>query len=213
MRRSRLPSAGEQGSRFSVVANEMKNLADQAKDSTVQVRTILGDIQRGINSSVLLTEEAVKRVEVEKQQVEVTEQTNAADDANDAGKHPGVRANPGRGQPATDRLRAGHAGDEGHPPGDGAIGDGDRTTGESLVAPQHPGATTPGGGRDIQGVNDIRTRLLAAFQIEHKEHLEAIRLLLLRLETGAASADDLQELFRQAHSFRAAVRRLRLHHP
>jgi len=68
-------SAGEQGSRFSVVANEMKNLADQAKDSTVQVRTILGDIQRGINSSVMLTEEAVKRVEVGKQQTEVTEQT------------------------------------------------------------------------------------------------------------------------------------------
>ncbi len=33
-------AAGEQGSRFAVVANEMKNLADQAKESTVQVRTI-----------------------------------------------------------------------------------------------------------------------------------------------------------------------------
>jgi methyl-accepting chemotaxis protein len=55
-------AAGEQGSRFAVVAGEMKSLADQAKDSTVQVRTILGDIQKGINSSVLLTEEAVKRV-------------------------------------------------------------------------------------------------------------------------------------------------------
>jgi methyl-accepting chemotaxis protein len=67
--------AGEQGSRFSVVANEMKNLADQAKDSTVQVRTILGDIQKGINSSVLLTEEAVKRVEQGKQKADLTEQT------------------------------------------------------------------------------------------------------------------------------------------
>jgi methyl-accepting chemotaxis protein len=68
-------AAGEQGSRFSVVANEMKNLADQAKDSTVQVRTILGDIQKGINSSVMLTEEAVKRVETGKQQADVTERT------------------------------------------------------------------------------------------------------------------------------------------
>ena len=51
-------TAGEQGSRFSVVANEMKHLADQAKEATVQVRTILGDIQKGINSSVMLTEEA-----------------------------------------------------------------------------------------------------------------------------------------------------------
>ncbi|HEX3997935.1 MAG TPA: CHASE3 domain-containing protein [Pirellulales bacterium] len=67
--------AGEQGNRFSVVANEIKNLADQAKDSTVQVRTILGEIQRGINSSVMLTEEAVKRVETGKQKADVTEQT------------------------------------------------------------------------------------------------------------------------------------------
>jgi methyl-accepting chemotaxis protein len=68
-------AAGKQGNRFSVVANEIKNLADQAKDSTVQVRTILGDIQKGINSSVMLTEEAVKRVDIGKQRAEVTEQT------------------------------------------------------------------------------------------------------------------------------------------
>jgi methyl-accepting chemotaxis protein len=68
-------AAGDQGSRFSVVANEMKHLADRAKECTVQVRTILGDIQKGINSSVMLTEEGVKRVEVGKQQADVTERT------------------------------------------------------------------------------------------------------------------------------------------
>ena len=68
-------SAGEQGSRFSVVANEMKNLADQAKQCTVQVRDHLGEIQKGINSSVMLTEEAVKRVEAGKQRAKVTEDT------------------------------------------------------------------------------------------------------------------------------------------
>ncbi|MEX2560909.1 MAG: methyl-accepting chemotaxis protein [Pirellulales bacterium] len=68
-------AAGDQGNRFSVVANEIKNLADQAKDSTVQVRNILGEIQKGINSSVMLTEEAVKRVEAGKQQADVAEQT------------------------------------------------------------------------------------------------------------------------------------------
>jgi methyl-accepting chemotaxis protein len=68
-------TAGEQGNRFSVVAQEMKNLSDQAKDSTVQVRTILNDIQKGINSSVMLTEEAVKRVETGRLQADVTEQT------------------------------------------------------------------------------------------------------------------------------------------
>lgn len=68
-------AAGEQGNRFSVVANEIKNLADQAKESTVQVRTILGDIQKRINQSVMLTEEAVKRTEIGKQQADTSEQT------------------------------------------------------------------------------------------------------------------------------------------
>ena len=67
--------AGEQGNRFSVVANEIKSLADQAKESTVQVRTILGEIQKGISGSVMLTEEAVKRVEAGKRQADVAEQT------------------------------------------------------------------------------------------------------------------------------------------
>jgi len=68
-------SAGDQGSRFAVVAHEMKNLADRAKDCTVQVRTILGEIQKGINTSVMMTEEAVKRVEVGKQKATATETT------------------------------------------------------------------------------------------------------------------------------------------
>ncbi|HYM12728.1 MAG TPA: CHASE3 domain-containing protein [Bryobacterales bacterium] len=67
--------AGEQGSRFSIVANEIKNLADQSKEATVQVRSILGDIQKGINSSVMLTEEAVKRAESGKQQADVADRT------------------------------------------------------------------------------------------------------------------------------------------
>lgn len=68
-------AAGDHGRRFSVVATELKNLADQSKASTVQVRTILGDIQKGINTSVMLTEETVKRVETGKQQAEVAERT------------------------------------------------------------------------------------------------------------------------------------------
>lgn len=68
-------SAGEQGGRFSVVANEMKNLADQAKDCTVQVRDLLGEIQKGINTSVMLTEEAVKRSDAGREQADVTLET------------------------------------------------------------------------------------------------------------------------------------------
>ncbi|WP_082914672.1 methyl-accepting chemotaxis protein [Paramagnetospirillum marisnigri] len=55
--------AREQGRRFSVVAGEIKNLADQAKEATAQVRGILEQTQKGINTSVMLTEEALKRVE------------------------------------------------------------------------------------------------------------------------------------------------------
>lgn len=67
--------AGESGQRFAVVAAEMKILADQAKDATAQVRAILGDIQRGINQSVMLTEEAVKRVSAGKKRTDITQGT------------------------------------------------------------------------------------------------------------------------------------------
>lgn len=65
--------AGQDGNRFSVVAAEMKNLADQAKECTIHVRKILGEIQKAINTSVMLTEEAVKRVESGKRQADVSE--------------------------------------------------------------------------------------------------------------------------------------------
>ena len=68
-------AAGENGRSFAVVASELKVLADQAKEATLQVRSILGEIQRGINSSVMLTEEAVKRVALGRTRSEVTERT------------------------------------------------------------------------------------------------------------------------------------------
>ena len=40
-------AAGEHGRSFSVIAGEVKNLADQSREATVQVRVILGDIQKG----------------------------------------------------------------------------------------------------------------------------------------------------------------------
>ncbi len=68
-------AAGDNGRSFLVVADEMKNLADQAKDATVQVRSLLMEIQKGINSSVMFTEEAVKRVETGKDRADVSFQT------------------------------------------------------------------------------------------------------------------------------------------
>jgi len=55
--------AGEEGKGFAVVAMEVRNLADQNRDSTVQVREILGEIQRATNSAVMVTEEGSKGVD------------------------------------------------------------------------------------------------------------------------------------------------------
>ncbi|WP_019904463.1 methyl-accepting chemotaxis protein [Methylobacterium sp. 77] len=68
-------AAGESGRSFAVVASEMKLLADQAKAATAQVRTILSEIQRGINTSVMLTEEAVKRTSTGKARSDTTQRT------------------------------------------------------------------------------------------------------------------------------------------
>lgn len=55
--------AGEQGRGFSVVAQEVRNLAEQSKQATAQVRTILNDIQRATQGAVLATEQGTKAVE------------------------------------------------------------------------------------------------------------------------------------------------------
>ncbi|MCJ2093058.1 methyl-accepting chemotaxis protein [Methylobacterium sp. J-072] len=68
-------AAGESGRSFAVVASEMKLLADQAKAATGQVRGLLGEIQRGINTSVMLTEEAVKRAAAGKTRSDTTQRT------------------------------------------------------------------------------------------------------------------------------------------
>jgi CHASE3 domain sensor protein len=54
--------AGEQGKGFSVVAAEIKALADQSKKATVQIRQILSEIQKSTNTAVMATEEGSKSV-------------------------------------------------------------------------------------------------------------------------------------------------------
>ena len=55
--------AGEVGKGFSVVAQEVKALADQSKQATAQVRGILGEIQKAMTKAVLLAEQGSKTVE------------------------------------------------------------------------------------------------------------------------------------------------------
>jgi len=55
--------AGEHGKGFAVVAQEVKSLADQSKEATNQVRTILNDIQKATSAAVMATERGSKAVE------------------------------------------------------------------------------------------------------------------------------------------------------
>lgn len=54
--------AGEQGRGFTVVAQEIKQLANRSKEATTQVKSILRDIQKSISSAVMATEEGTKAV-------------------------------------------------------------------------------------------------------------------------------------------------------
>ena len=52
--------AGDRGKGFAVVATEMKSLAEQSKAATVQVRRLLGAIQKQSNDAVLMTEASTR---------------------------------------------------------------------------------------------------------------------------------------------------------
>ncbi|MBV9125950.1 MAG: chemotaxis protein, partial [Planctomycetes bacterium] len=65
--------AGEHGKGFSVVAGEVKALADQSKKATAQVRQILGEIQKATNTAVLSTEAVTKGVQ---EAIKVSTQTS-----------------------------------------------------------------------------------------------------------------------------------------
>ncbi len=55
--------AGEQGKGFAVVAQEIKSLAEQSKQATAQVRSILSDMQKATSAAVMATEQGSKAVE------------------------------------------------------------------------------------------------------------------------------------------------------
>jgi methyl-accepting chemotaxis protein len=55
--------AGEHGKGFGVVAQEVKSLAEQSRQATAQVRTILSDIQKATAAAVMATEQGSKAVE------------------------------------------------------------------------------------------------------------------------------------------------------
>lgn len=66
--------AGEQGKGFVVVVSEVRTLAEQSKSATEQVRSILLDIQKGIGTTVMATEEGTKIVDRGEQLADQTQE-------------------------------------------------------------------------------------------------------------------------------------------
>lgn len=67
--------AGDQGKGFAVVAQEVRSLAEQSKQATVQVRNILHDIQNSTSAAVMATEQGSKAVTNGMQQSAQTNQS------------------------------------------------------------------------------------------------------------------------------------------
>jgi methyl-accepting chemotaxis protein len=61
--------AGEHGRGFALVAAEIKALAGEAKESTTQVRRLLGEIQRATSAAVMATEQGTKQTAAAVRQV------------------------------------------------------------------------------------------------------------------------------------------------
>ena len=67
--------AGEHGKGFAVVAMEVRNLAEQSRQATSQVKAILSEIQKATNATVMATEEGTKGVD---KGVQLAAQTQSA---------------------------------------------------------------------------------------------------------------------------------------
>ena len=76
--------AGEHGKGFSVVANEIRKLADQSEKSAEKISDLVSEIQSAINSTVMVTDEGTKTVVTGVQSARKTNQafTGVADAVN-----------------------------------------------------------------------------------------------------------------------------------
>ncbi|WP_339385283.1 methyl-accepting chemotaxis protein [Aetokthonos hydrillicola] len=67
--------AGEHGKGFAIIANEIRQFSDQSQKSAEKIYILVSNIQKAINSAVLLTEEGTKTVNKGLQLAQTTDQT------------------------------------------------------------------------------------------------------------------------------------------
>ncbi|MEO5361418.1 MAG: methyl-accepting chemotaxis protein [Nitrospirota bacterium] len=67
--------AGEHGKGFSVVAMEIRKLAEQSKKSAEEINSVVTEIQKATNSTVMVTEESTKTVDKEMELAETAAET------------------------------------------------------------------------------------------------------------------------------------------
>lgn len=67
--------AGEHGKGFAVVAVEVRNLAEQSRQATAQVKAILNEVQRATNMAVMATEEGTKGADLGVKQASLAGET------------------------------------------------------------------------------------------------------------------------------------------
>ncbi len=65
-------NAGDAGNGFAVVASEVKQLAERSQQSTIHVQTLLEEIHRATNRTIMATEEGSKGVELGLKQIQST---------------------------------------------------------------------------------------------------------------------------------------------
>ena len=105
--------AGEAGKGFSVVAIEIRKLAESVVDSTGEISTIMTEIQSAANDLVLSTEQELKQVQEGVELAQRHRRQPRADPRDDRADHRGGQGDLGRHAAAEERDRAGRQGDEG----------------------------------------------------------------------------------------------------
>ena len=228
--------AGEHGKGFAVVAMEVRNLAEQSRQATAQVKAILSEIQKATNSTVMATEEGTKGVErgvqLAAQAREAIEQLAAVinESAQIATQ---VVAGGRQQQTGVEQIAAGdaehqpgHGPEPGqHPPGReigpeperagaqderdrGAVSSIDRllSTWFSTYLFNYP----PKRGNRMSLSTKIREQIINSFRAELAEHVQTLNDGLLAVEqqrvSGPEKEETLGNLFRAAHSLKGAAR-------